>query len=110
VGRILLGFLAGLISGFLITVYFFHRGGGDLFLTSSPRVQQLEHSLQRATEEQERTAKKLEEAATIIERLNGRYTELEHRLQALASQPAPSQLAPPSPTEDTASTGEQPSP
>lgn len=81
--RIFIGLLLGIIIGAIATAYFFSTGGGDYFVASSPRVRHLEEALNRADQQQERLAKKLEDAAAVIEKISTKFTDLEQRFQTL---------------------------
>ena len=84
--RVFIGLLLGIIIGATATTYFFSTGGGDYFVGSSPRVRHLEEELSRAGQQQDRLTKKLEDAATVIEKMSTKFTDLEQRVQTL--QPA----------------------
>lgn len=81
--RFFFGLLLGAIMGVGGTTYFFSSGGGDYLLASSQRVLRLEEDLRRADQGRELTAKKLEEATALLEKMSGKFTDLENRFQTL---------------------------
>jgi uncharacterized coiled-coil protein SlyX len=76
-------FLLGVVAGIAATVYFFHTGGGDYFVSSSTKVRHLEEQLQHADQQQDNLAKKLEEATAVMEKMTTQFTALEQRFQTL---------------------------
>ena len=83
--RFLFGLLLGAIIGAVGTAYFFSVGGGDHLVAASPRVLRLEEDLHRVTQEREQIAKKLEDTATLMEKMTTKFTDLERRFQTLES-------------------------
>ncbi|MGH7961101.1 MAG: hypothetical protein ACRERD_04650, partial [Candidatus Binatia bacterium] len=98
--RFLFGLLLGAIIGIGGTTYFFSSGGGDYLLASSQRVQRLEEDLRRAEQGRELTAKKLGGATALLEKMTGKFTDLERRFQTLESASPPPTASPPA-TEAT---------
>lgn len=91
--RFLFGLLIGAILGVGGTTYFFSSGGGDYLLASSQRVLRLEEDLRRADQERGAVAKKLEETTALLEKMEGKFTELERRFQTVESASPPSASA-----------------
>jgi uncharacterized coiled-coil protein SlyX len=89
-------FLLGVVVGIAATVYFFQTGGGDYFVSSSTKVRHLEEQLQRADQQQDNLAKKLEEATAVMEKMTAQFASLEQRFQTLTlSQEEPKAETPP---------------
>jgi uncharacterized membrane-anchored protein YhcB (DUF1043 family) len=78
-------FLLGVLVGIVATVYFFQTGGGDYLISSSPKVRHLEEQLQRADQQQDNLAKKLEETTAVLEKMTTQFTSLEQRFQTLST-------------------------
>ena len=76
-------FLLGVVAGIAAKVYFFHTGGGDYFVSSSPKMRHLEEQLQHANQQQDNLAKKLEEATAVMEKMTTQFNALEQRFQTL---------------------------
>lgn len=104
-------FLLGVVVGIAATVYFFHTGGGDYFVSSSTRVRHLEEQLQHADQQQATLAKKLEEATAVMEKMTTQFTALEQRFQTLnipqekpmAETPPPAEASPAAPAQESGS-------
>ena len=78
-------FLLGVLVGIVATVYFFQTGGGDYLISSSPKVRHLEEQLQRADQQQDNLAKKLDETTAVLEKMTTQFTALEQRFQTLST-------------------------
>jgi hypothetical protein len=78
-------FLLGVLVGIVATVYFFQTGGGDYLISSSTRVRHLEEQLQRADQQQDSLAKKLDETTAVLEKMTTQFTSLEQRFQTLGT-------------------------
>jgi hypothetical protein len=76
-------FLLGVLVGIVATVYFFQTGGGDYLISSSTKVRHLEEQLQRADQQQDNLAKKLEGTTAVLEKMATQFTALEQRFHAL---------------------------
>ena len=104
-------FLLGVVAGIAATVYFFHTGGGDYFVSSSTKVRHLEEQLQHANQQQVNLAKKLEEATVVMEKMTTQFAALEQRFQALTlslekptvETPPPAETSPAAPAQESSS-------
>jgi len=82
--RFTIGLLLGLLLGiggaaaFLITA-----GGGDYFVSASPRIRELETSLKSADQDRDWLRKRLNEANETMARLESRFVALSARFETL---------------------------
>jgi gas vesicle protein len=79
--RFLFGFLLGTIIGSAATAFFLSSGGGDYLIATSPRVRQLEEDLRKSSQEEQYLAKRFEDFATLMEKLEARFVDLEKRFE-----------------------------
>ncbi len=77
--RFLFGLLLGTVIGGAPTAYFLSSGGSDYLIATSPRVHQFEEDLRDSNQERQYMAKRLEDFAALMERLEARFVELEKR-------------------------------
>ena len=101
--RFLFGFLLGIIIGSAATAFFLSSGGGDYLIATSPRVRQLEEDLRKSEQEGQYMAKRLEDFAALMEKMEAKFVELEKRFENIPEErrknaeesPAAGQTEPP---------------
>src|SRR5215471_5141779 len=82
-------FFIGLLLGILIgiggtTAFLISAGGGDYFVSASPRVRELESSLKNSDQDREWLRRRLGEADEAMARLESRFVGLSNRFDAIA--------------------------
>ena len=81
--RFLFGLLLGIVIGGAATAFFLSSGGGDYLIATSPRVGQLEEDLRKSDQERQYLAKKLEDFAALMEKMEARFVDLEKRFETV---------------------------
>lgn len=105
IGRTLVTFVLGAVTGAAGTGWLFYSGAGDFVLKPGPIVQDLERRLDEVEAQRDQLGRSLEDVVRRAEESEARFRGLEQRLQAMiaaaerdegpATAPAP---APPTPS------------
>jgi hypothetical protein len=89
--RFLYGLLLGILASLIAAILYLALGGGDVLLVLSPKYQEMKSrldSLQKAAEQRDHLAGKLEDLETKFSDLTRRFSEMQAGRPTAAATPA----------------------